>query len=136
MRRSMMVLAALLIASVLTACATPTTVPQSTATFCASLTTLDQALASLDALDTSATIGQVKEAQRAVDQAFDATIVAASSVTEAKVDVLQASQRDLQQTVNSIPDSATLADAKATVAPKLLAVTQAARDIRTAVKCP
>ncbi|NTU82826.1 MAG: hypothetical protein HGA45_26245 [Chloroflexales bacterium] len=136
MKRIMLAIAALLVALVLAACATQTTVPQATTAFCSSLGTLDQAVTSLNALGSSATIGQVKEAQKAVDQAFDATAAAAATVKEAKVDQLQAAQKDLQQTVNSIPDTATIDQAKATIAPKLLAVTNAAQAVRTTVKCP
>ncbi|NTU83647.1 MAG: hypothetical protein HGA45_30465 [Chloroflexales bacterium] len=136
MKRIMLALAALLVLPVLAGCATQTTVPQATAAFCTSLGTLDQAVASLNALGASATIGQVKEAQTGVDQAWNATAAAAASVQNAKVDELQAAQQDLKQTVNSIPDSATLDEAKATVAPKALAVTNAIKSLRTTVKCP
>ncbi|NTU82359.1 MAG: hypothetical protein HGA45_23790, partial [Chloroflexales bacterium] len=121
MKRIMFALAALLALPILAGCGAQTTVPQATTAFCTSLGTLEQAVASLNALGTSATIGQVKDAQKAVDQAWDATVTAAATVQSAKVDELQAAQKDLQQTVNSIPDSATLDEAKATVAPKALA---------------
>lgn len=136
MKRMMLALAALLVLPVLAGCGAQTTVPQATTTFCNSLGTLDQAVASLDALGASATIGQVKEAQQAVDKAWDATVAAAAAVQSAKVDQLQAAEKDLQQTVNSIPDSATLDEAKATVAPKVLAVTGAIKSLRSTVKCP
>jgi hypothetical protein len=136
MKRTMLVAVALLTAILLTACATQTTVPQATATFCQSLTALDQAVASLDALGTTATVGQVKDAQKAVDQAFEASVVAAAQVKAVKLNELEAAQKDLQQTVNSIPDSATVTEAKATVAPKILAVANAAKAVRTSAQCP
>lgn len=136
MKRMMLALAALLVLPMLAGCSAQTTMPQATTTFCNSLGTLDQAVASLDALGSSATIGQVKEAQQTVDKAWEATVAAAAAVQSAKVDELQAAEKDLQQTVNSIPDSATLVEAKATVAPKAAAVAVAIKSLRTAVKCP
>jgi hypothetical protein len=136
MKRIVLALAALLVLPVLAACGAQTTVPQATTTFCTSLGTLEQALGSLEALGSSATIGQVKDAQKAVDQAWNATVSAAAAVQSAKVDELQAAQKDLQQTVNSIPDSATMDEAKATVAPKVAAVAASIKTLRTTVKCP
>jgi hypothetical protein len=104
--------------------------------YCTALTAYDQSLATLQGLGPTATVGQYKEAVKAVDAAYQSLAAARKGLAEAKTDAIQTATDDLKKTVNDIPDSATAAQAVATVTPKVVAARATVQASRTAVKCP
>ncbi|MFM7450842.1 MAG: hypothetical protein ACKO24_19845 [Leptolyngbyaceae cyanobacterium] len=128
----------LFVAAPLAACAPQTpSLDQAKTTYCSALVAFDQASAKLQATMTpSATVGQLKQAQQAVDKAYEGVAAASAQLKEVKQDDIQAAYKDLQRTVNGISDKATLQQAFATVQPKAAALQSAVQTSRTAVQCP
>jgi hypothetical protein len=104
--------------------------------YCTALTAYDQSVATLQGLGPTATVGQYKEAVKAVGASFDSLVAARKGVAAAKTDAIQTATDDLKKTVNDISDSATAAQAVATVLPKVAGVRTAVQTGRTDVKCP
>lgn len=128
----------LFVAAPLAACGPQTpSLDQAKAGYCSALVAFDQASAQLQATMTpSATVGQLKQAQKAVDKAYEGVTAAASQLKEVKQDDVQAAYKDLQRTVNGISEKATLQQAFTTVKPKAAALQSAVQTSRTAVQCP
>lgn len=122
----------------LVACAPKTpSLDQAKVEYCSSLVAFDKATAQLNAaMSPSATVGQLKNAQKAVDKAYEGVTKAAAQLKEAKQDDVQSAYKDLRQTVNGIPDKMTLQQAFAKVQPKAAALQSAVKTSRTAVQCP
>ena len=136
MKRTIQILSANALIAILAGCGSTTTVPEATAQYCQAVVAYQQSVQALNALDVNSTVGQLKDAQKKVDQAAQAVVASAANVKAAKIDDLQTAQQNLQKTVNSIPDSATVKDAMVAVAPATKAVTDAAQTARTSAQCP
>jgi hypothetical protein len=104
--------------------------------YCTALTAYDQSVATLQGLGPTATVAQYKEAVKAVDSSFQSLAAARKGLAEAKTDAIQTATDDLKKTVNDIPDSATAAQAVATVLPKVAGVHTTVQASRVGVKCP
>ena len=135
MKRTILVLSAVALIAVLAGCGATTSVADATTQFCQSVAAYQQSVQAITALDANATVGQLKDAEKKVDQASQAVVTSAAAVKEAKIDNLQAAHQNLQKTVNSIPDSATVKEAMVSVAPQVKAVTDAAGQVRTSAQC-
>ena len=135
MKKTILILSAIATIAVLGGCGTTPSVPDATAAFCQSMAAYQTSVQALNALDANATIGQLKDAQKKVDQAAEAVLTSAATVKTAKIGDFQTAQQNLQKTVNSIPDSATVKDALVTVMPAAKAVTDAAAQVRTSAQC-
>jgi hypothetical protein len=123
----------LLLGAALAGCSV--TPSEARAEFCSSLGTLEQAIASYEALGPNATIGQYKDGQQAVNQAWQDVLQAGAQLSDVKADFFYATVLDLQQTVYSLPESTTVEQALATVQPKVAAVKASAKTLRTTVAC-
>jgi len=135
MKWTILVLSAIALVAVLAGCGASSSVPDATAQFCQSVAAYQQTVQAISAIDTNATVGQLKDAQKKVDQAAEAVVASAATVKEAKIDDFQTAQQNLQKTVNSIPDSATVKEAMVTVAPEVKSVNDAAGQVRTSANC-
>jgi hypothetical protein len=135
MKRTILVLSAIALIAVLAGCGASASVPEATAQFCQSVAAYQQSVQAMTTLDANATIGQLKDAQKKVDQAGQAVVTSAAAVKEAKIDDFQTAQQNLQKTVNSIPNSATVKEAMVTVAPQVKSVNDAAGQVRTSAQC-
>ena len=135
MKWTILVLSAITLAVVLAGCGATASVPEATVQFCQSVAAYQQSVQAISAIDTNATVGQIKDAQKKVDQAAQAVVASAATVKEAKIDDFQTAQQNLQKTVNSIPDSATVKEAMVTVAPEVKSVNDAAGQVRTSANC-
>jgi hypothetical protein len=136
MKRTLPFFAALLTLAGLLGCNNTPSTADALTTYCTALTAYNQSVATLNGLGATATVGQYKEAVKAVQANYDAVAAAAKDVRDAKTDALKTATDDLQKTINGIPDSATAAQAVAMVAPKVQAVQSTVQQNRTAVKCP
>ncbi|NTU83589.1 MAG: hypothetical protein HGA45_30170 [Chloroflexales bacterium] len=134
LKRIMTVGCALLLGVTLAACSV--TPSEARTQFCASLGTLEQSVSSYKALGPNATIGQYKDGQQAVNQAWQDVLNAGAKLSDVKADMFYATVLDLQQTVYSLPESTTVEQALATVEPKVDAVQASAKTLRTTVACP
>lgn len=134
LKRIITVGCALLLGTALSACAV--TPSEARNQLCSSLGGLEQAVASYQALGPNATIGQYKDGQQAVNQAWQEVLRSASTLSDVKADLFYATVLDLQQTVYSLPESTTMDQALATVQPKVIAVQAAAKTLRTTAACP
>jgi hypothetical protein len=85
------------------------------AAFCADLAAYGQAVAGLKAIGPTSTVQQAKDALTAVEQAHANLEKSAATLKGAQVDALEQEFKALQQTINDIPNDATLAQAQATV---------------------
>jgi len=135
MKWTFLALSAIALVAVMTGCGATATVPEATVQFCQSVAAYQQTVQAISAIDTNATVGQLKDAQKKVDQAAQAVVASAATVKEANIDDFQTAQQNLQKTVNSIPDSATVKEAMVTVAPQVKTVNDAAGQVRTSAQC-
>lgn len=107
------VVAVLLLMPLMTACGM--SVDQAKAQFCKDLGAYGTAVANLRALDANATVGQLKEAQREVDNAWAALDRSAQALGRTQMEETRKAFSELQKAVNDIPDDATLESAVSTV---------------------
>jgi predicted negative regulator of RcsB-dependent stress response len=135
MKRTILILSATALIAVLAGCGASSSVTDATAQFCTTVTAYQQSVQAISTLDTNATVGQLKDTQKKVDQAAQAVVTSAATVKEAKIDDFQTAQQNLQKTVNGVPDSATVKEAMVTVAPAAKAVNDAAAEVRTSAQC-
>lgn len=111
-------------------------VDQAKAQLCNALANYDQAIASLQTIQGNATVGQLKEAQKAVDRAAQQVNEAAEKYQKAEVREVKDSYQQLQRKINSIPDKATLAQAQQSIQPDVQNLKSALQRTRTEVQCP
>jgi hypothetical protein len=135
MKRTILMLSATALIAVLAGCGATPSVTDATAAFCQTVAAYQQSVQAMSTLDTNATVGQLKDAQKKVDQAAQALVTSAATVKQAKIGDFQTAQQNLQKTVNGVPDSATVKEAMVTVAPEVKAVNDAAAQVRTSAEC-
>ncbi|MBE9229452.1 hypothetical protein IQ264_29020 [Phormidium sp. LEGE 05292] len=120
----------------LVSCAQKPSVEQAKVQLCTSIAAYNQAVASLNAISGSSTVGQLKDAQKEVKKAKEAVIEAASKYQKAEVNQLKQSANKLENKIASIPDKATLAQAKQSIAPDVVAVLASVKQINSQLQCP
>jgi uncharacterized lipoprotein NlpE involved in copper resistance len=114
---------------VLAACnndAEPTPDPQ--LAFCDSAASLGAAVVNFRALDAQDTITDIQTSGQAVQAAFQALKTSAGNLAESQASDIESAVADLQSAVGSIPDSDTVDQALASLAPQVEALTQAIND--------
>ncbi|GAB4331086.1 MAG: hypothetical protein OHK0047_18700 [Leptolyngbyaceae cyanobacterium] len=111
-------------------------VDQAKADLCRALADYDQAVASLQRIQGNATVGQLKDAQKAVEQATQRANEAAEKYQKAEIREVKDSYQQLQRKINSIPDKATLAQAQQSIQPDVQNLKAALQRTRTQVQCP
>lgn len=111
-------------------------VDQAKADLCRALADYDQAVASLQRIQGNATVGQLKDAQKAVEQATQRANEAAEKYQKAEIREVEDSYQQLQRKINSIPDKATLAQAQQSIQPDVQNLKAALQRTRTQVQCP
>lgn len=103
---------------------------------CIAIAGYDQAVAALEAIQGGSTVGQLKEAQKSVDKAAQQVNVAAEKYQQAEVREVKDSYQQLERKVKSIPDNATLAQAKQSILPDIQNLKSALQQMRSKVQCP
>jgi multidrug resistance efflux pump len=111
-------------------------VDQAKADLCRALADYDQAVASLQRIQGNATVGQLKDAHKAVEQATQRANEAAEKYQKAEIREVKDSYQQLQRKINSIPDKATLAQAQQSIQPDVQNLKAALQRTRTQVQCP
>ncbi|MGC8713719.1 MAG: hypothetical protein ACP5RH_15120 [Leptodesmis sp.] len=111
-------------------------VDQAKADLCRALADYDQAVASLQRIQGNATVRQLKDAQKAVEQATQRANEAAEKYQKAEIREVEDSYQQLQRKINSIPDKATLAQAQQSIQPDVQNLKAALQRTRTQVQCP
>lgn len=111
-------------------------VDQAKADLCRALADYDQAVASLQRIQGNATVGQLKDAQKAVEKATQRANEAAEKYQKAEIREVKDSYQQLQRKINSIPDKATLAQAQQSIQPDVQNLKAALQRTRTQVQCP
>jgi ribosomal protein S18 len=111
-------------------------VEKAEANYCKDLASLKQSLAELAAISPSSKVGDVKKAQENVEKSLADFRKSVSQVKEAKTDALDAANADLDKTIKAIPNRDTLAEAAATIKPKVEVVEVARAQLQTQVNCP
>jgi hypothetical protein len=114
--------------------------PQSTqdkkAELCTNLARFNTAVATLKSTSPSSTVGDFRQARDQVKTTFAAVKTSAQSVQEAKVAELETAYQQLDRAMSSIPDSATLSQAEASIAPQVAAVEAAEDQMSSGLDCP
>ncbi len=111
-------------------------VEQAKVELCSALAGYDQAVTSLQAIQGSSTVGQLKDAQKAVDKAAQRVNDAAEKYQKAEIREVKDSYRQLERKIKSIPDKATLAQAQQSIQPDVQNLKSALQRARTQVQCP
>jgi uncharacterized phage infection (PIP) family protein YhgE len=111
-------------------------VDQAKAQLCTAIAGYDQAVAALQAIQDSSTVRQLKDAQKSVDQAAQQVNDAAEKYQKAEVREVKDSYQQLERKIKSIPDNATLAQAKQSILPDIQNLKAALQQMRSQVQCP
>ncbi len=91
----------------------PPSVSEATADFCADVNDYARALLDLRAIDESSTVEDLQAAGAAVSDSLEALQTSAAELSDARIAALDESQAALQSTIQSIPNDATLVEARA-----------------------
>jgi len=137
--------AAIASASAAVGCSIPTPVPAPTPTtsavttaqaqLCTDLAAYEAAVAALESLTGDATIEQVQDAQKAVDDAWVTVTQSAAQVTDVQIENLDQATQNLSRAVNDINDSMTFAEAKESIADEVQAVQAARQELTSSAEC-
>jgi hypothetical protein len=101
--------------------------------FCNDWKALQTSLASAKALNENSTIEQAQEAQKQVAQAWDKAKQSAAQLQDVQLEATEAAYNALKQTIDSIPQEATLGQASAAVQAAVNAFDTAVTAINTTV---
>lgn len=91
----------------------PPSVSEATSDFCADVSDYTQALLNLRAIDENSTVEDLQNSWAAVLDGRQVVMDSAATLQEARTAELEATYDQLQTTITSIPDDATLAQAQA-----------------------
>jgi hypothetical protein len=91
----------------------PPSVSEATSDFCADASAYARSLLDLRAVDENSTVADLQTAWATVEDSREALQASAAGLQEARLAELEATHDELQATVNSIPNDATLAEAQA-----------------------
>ena len=69
-------------------------------------------MASLRSLDENSTVEELKDAQKAIQASWQDLVQSSQALRQARLDVVETSFNELEQTINRIPDDATLAQTR------------------------
>lgn len=122
----------------LISCASP---PQATtqdkkAELCTNLAKLNTSVATLKSMSPSSTVGDFRNAQEQVKVAYNNVKTSAQNVQEAKAADLDRAYSDLEKSMKSVPNNATLKQASQSVSPKIAAVEAAQAQMQSGLNCP
>lgn len=130
------VIVAMVPALLLAACTTTPSVPEANQQVCAALKTYYGSVIALKEIGPTSTINDVKDAQKAVDTAYEGVAGAMTTYQEAKIDAVKAAQENLKQSVDQVSGSTTLAEAKTSIMTSVTALADAIKGLNDAAKCP
>jgi len=111
-------------------------VDQTKAQLCGAIAGFNQAIAALQAVQGSSTVGQLKAAQKSVNKAAQQVDEAAEKYQKAEVRELKDSYQQLERKIKIIPDKATLAQAQQSIQPEVQNLKAVLQQTQTQVQCP
>ncbi|MBA7468647.1 hypothetical protein ES707_03899 [subsurface metagenome] len=116
-------------------CVQPTQ-EQAEAQLCQNLEELGVALQNMQNLNASSSVGDIRDTRDQVQSAMENVRNSADQLADVRIDNLNAAYEDLDQTVQDIPDDATVVEAIQTVRPKVQAVRDARQNLTAELNCP
>jgi heat shock protein HslJ/outer membrane murein-binding lipoprotein Lpp len=108
---------------------------EATAQFCTSLQEFDAAVQQLEQITPENTVGEAQQARDGVSDAWEQVTRSAENLAEVRVDSIEDAWKSLEQTINSISNRDTIADAAAEVIASAAQVRAAVADVGS-VSCP
>jgi hypothetical protein len=103
---------------------------------CTNLARLNTAVATLKSMSPSSTVGDFRTARDQVRTAFADVKTSAQTVQDAKIADLEQAYQQLDQSMSSISDSATLNQGAQAIAPDVAAVEAAQTQAQSGLNCP
>jgi hypothetical protein len=85
------------------------------ANYCEDLAAYGQAVVSLRMIDENSTVEELQDAQKAIQTSWEDLRRSSQQLREARLEVVESSFNDLEQTINRISDRDTLVQAKADI---------------------
>jgi hypothetical protein len=132
--RHIYVLTAACATLLLSSCGQPS-VKEAQVDFCQELAGLGSAIKGLTTISSSSTVGDLKTAEKEVQQAMAGVSQAADTVQAAKVDELNAAYQGLNRAVNDISNNQTLVEAQASIADEIVTVQNAWDQTNSGANC-
>lgn len=114
----------------------PQSIQEKQAELCAQLARFSTAVVTLKSMGPSSTVGDLRAAQDQVRTTFNDVKTTASTVKAAKAEELEQAYTQLDTTVRSIPETATLQQASESIATDVAAVEAAEAQMRSGLNCP
>ncbi len=123
-----------------TGCSTNKSAQDAQAELCENLARLKTSVATLNSMNPDSTVGDLKEAQQRVRNAFEEVKTSAQTLDSdrlktARTDELEQAHNNLDDAVNSIPDSATVSEGIASIQDEIAVMETAREQTRSAVNC-
>jgi len=104
---------------------------------CEDLTNLQDSLAGLEAsLRGDSTVGEVRDAAENADAAFDEAQSSVGEVAETRIADVESAMDSLRNTIEDLPDDATLSQAADAIESDLAMVTDAVNETSDQLACP
>lgn len=114
----------------------PQSIQEKQAELCTQLARFSTAVVTLKSMGPSSTVGDLRAAQDQVRTTFNDVKTTASTVKAAKAEELEQAYTQLDTTVRSIPETATLQQASESIATDVAAVEAAEAQMRSGLNCP
>jgi hypothetical protein len=90
-------------------------ISQAQSNYCADLAAYGKAVVDLRAIDQNSTVEELKDAQKAIQTSWEKLRNSGQALRQARLDVVEDSFNELEQTINRVSDNATLAEASAEI---------------------
>ncbi|MDN7024360.1 hypothetical protein FGU65_05550 [Methanoculleus sp. FWC-SCC1] len=116
-------------------CVQPTE-EEAQAQLCQDLDELGAALQNMQDLNASSSVGDIRDARDEVQSAMENVRNSAAQLGDVRVDELNAAYDNLDQTVQNLPDDASVVEAIQTVRPEVQAVRDARQNLSAELNCP
>lgn len=114
----------------------PQSIEEKKAELCTQLARFNTAVVTLKSMNPSSTVGDLRTAQDQVKTTFNDVKTSARAVKEAKTEELERAYVQLDKTVQSIPETATLQQANQSIAADVAAVETAQTQMQSGLSCP
>lgn len=106
------------------------------AELCTNLARLNTSIATLRSLSPSSTVGDFRKAEDGVRTAYNNVKTSAQAVQEAKTAQLDQAYANLDKSMRSVPNNATLQQAAQSITPQVTAVQSARDQMNAGLNCP
>jgi hypothetical protein len=135
MKTWMFLVAGVLILACAAAGCTQPTQEQAQAQLCQNLDELGVALQNMAALNASSSVGDIRDARDQVQSAMDNVRNSANQVANVRLENLNTAYNNLDQTVQALPNDASVPEALQTIQPEVQDVRDARQNLSTELNC-